>query len=158
MKSILRTCWIGAWLLVALSACSESDCSIEGQPTARFSFFDSRTHSQVSLFDSLTVTALGTDSVLLNREKGIDHLSLPLSYTESTTRFVLHYTHTLRDTLTVSHLNRPHFISMDCGISMFHTLEHVAHTTVLIDSVCLTNPDINDHEKENYRIYYTVGE
>ncbi|RGN47360.1 MULTISPECIES: DUF6452 family protein [unclassified Bacteroides] len=136
-------------------SCSENDCSLGGRPSVRFSFMNSKTHAIVNLFDSLTVTALDTDSILLNRGKGINHITLPLSYVNEETTFVLHYSRFLRDTIWVKHENYPHFISMDCGISMFYTLKEVQYTTYLLDSITLVNPDINDNEKDNYHIYYT---
>ena len=153
----LARCFLGM-LPLAFSACSESDCSLSGRPSVRFAFVNSLDHAPVSLFDSLTVTALGTDSVLVNRERGIDHLTLPLDYSAGTTTFVLHYSRFLRDTITVAHTNHPHFISIDCGISMFYHLDGLEHTSILLDSIQLVNPDIDDNEKNNYRIYYTPDE
>lgn len=147
-----------SFFIFNLIACSENDCSLGGRPSARFAFIDSRTNTRVSLFDSLTVTALETDSILLNRLKGIDHITLPLSYVSDTTTFILHYSRFLRDTIEVFHENYPHFISIDCGINMFYHLKKVDNTSILIDSIRLVNPDIDDNEKDNYRIYYTPGE
>ncbi len=147
-----------SFFILTLTGCSENDCSLGGRPSARFAFIDSRTNTRVSLFDSLTVTALGTDSILLNRLKGIDHITLPLSYVGDTTTFVLHYSRFLRDTIEVFHENYPHFISIDCGVSMFYHLKDVNNTSILIDSIRLVNSDINDNEKDNYRIYYTPDE
>lgn len=146
------------FVLLMVWSCSESDCSLNGQSSIRFVFVNSRNGAVVSLFDSLTVTALSTDSVLLNRERGINHITLPLNYTGETTTFVLHYTRFLRDTLRITHENYPHFISLDCGISMYYQLKDISYTTMLIDSVRLINPEIDDNEKDNYRIYYTPDE
>ena len=153
----LAVCLV-ALLPLAFSACSDSDCSLGGRPSVRFAFVNSLNRAPVSLFDSLTVTAFDTDSVLVNRERGIDHVTLPLSYSASTTTFVLHYSRFLRDTITVMHTNHPHFISIDCGISMFYHLDGLEHTSILLDSIQLIDPDIDDNEKNNYRIYYTPDE
>ena len=136
-------------------SCSGSDCSLGGEPMLRFTFINSRTHAPVKLFDSLSVTALDTDTILINRDKHIDHISLPLSYTAPQTTFVLHYSRLLQDTIRLTHENSPHFISTDCGIAMFHKLTNITYTQILIDSIRLVNSDVNDYEKENYRIYYT---
>lgn len=142
--------------LFLIYSCSESDCSLGGRPAVRFNFIDSKKHTQVSLFDSLTVTALGTDSILLNRVKAINHITLPLNYVEKETTFILKYTRFVHDTLWVEHENYPHFISMDCGISMFYHLKNIRYTTNLIDSIALRNSDIDDNEKENFQIFYTT--
>lgn len=147
-----------SFFIFNLIACSENDCSLGGQPSVRFAFINSRTNTRVSLFDSLTVTALKTDSILLNRLEGIDHITLPLSYVSDTTTFILHYSRFLRDTIEVFHENYPHFISIDCGINMFYHLKNADNTSILIDSIRLINPNVNDNEKDNYRIYYTPDE
>lgn len=41
--------------------------------------------------DSLTITALGTDSIILNNQKKVHTLMLPLRYTSDTTVFILWY-------------------------------------------------------------------
>lgn len=142
-------------ILSCFLSCSENDCSLGGRPSARFTFLNSKNGKVINLFDSLTVTALGTDSILLNRGKAINHIILPLSYVNQETTFILHYTRFLRDTIWVTHENFPHFISIDCGVSMFYHLRQIQYTTFLLDSILLVNPDINDNEKENCRIYYT---
>lgn len=143
---------------ILMEACAENNCSPGGQSVVRMTFINSLTKEPVTLFDSLTVTALGTDSILINRDSHIDHLSLPLSYTDNETHFVLHYNRILRDTINLTHENIPHFISTDCGVGMFHKLTNLSYTQILIDSIRLVNSDVNDYEKENYRIYYTPDE
>ncbi len=41
--------------------------------------------------DSLTITAFGTDSIILNNQKRVHGLSLPLRYTADSTVLVFHY-------------------------------------------------------------------
>lgn len=155
-KSFTSVLALSYLFLFLMSGCSESDCSLGGRPAARFNFIDSKKHTLVSLFDSLTVTTLGTDSILLNKVKAINHITLPLNYVEKETTFILKYNRFVYDTLWVEHENYPHFISMDCGISMFYHLKNVKYTTNLIDSIALRNPDIDDNEKENFQIFYTT--
>lgn len=155
MKGIVFILFFYA-IIFCFPSCSENDCSLGGRPSARFTFLNSKNNKVISLFDSLTITALGTDSILLNRGKSINHIILPLSYVDQETTFILHYTKLLRDTIWVTHKNFPHFISMDCGISMFYQLREIQYTTFLLDSILLVDPNINDNEKENCRIYYTT--
>lgn len=144
---------------LGLAGCSESDCSLGGRPSARFGFYDSETGKLVTLFDSLSVITPITadeDSILINKDKQIDHITLPFNYVGEETMFVLVYTRDLRDTLWIEHENIPYFTSMDCGISMFYQIKGVRASTNGLDSVILRNPEINDNEKENFQIYYTT--
>lgn len=151
--SVLAVVLLGTFLV---SACSESDCSLGGRPSARFNFIDSKSKKQVSLFDSLTITSSGTDSILLNRAKSINHATLPLSYIAKETTYILKYNRELRDTIWLRHKNIPHFVSMDCGVDMFYEIDSVGYTKYGLDSIVLRNADINDTEKENFQIYYTT--
>lgn len=143
-------------LCAVITACSESDCSIGGRPAARFNFLDTESLEQVSLFDSLTITSLGTDSVLLNKGKALKYVALPLSYVATETTYILQYTETEHDTIWLEHENTPHFISMDCGVDMFYTIKNIRYTTWVLDSIVIRNADINDTEKENFQILYTT--
>ena len=142
--------------VLLLSACSENDCSLGGRPSARFNFIDAESKKQVSLFDSLTITSIGTDSILLNRAKSINHVTLPLNYIATETTYILKYNRELHDTIWLKHKNIPHFISMDCGVDMFYEIDSVGYTKHGLDSIVLRNADINDTEKENFQIYYTT--
>ena len=52
---------------------------------------DNPTIALKDTLDSLTITALGTDSIILNNEKNVHTLMLPLRYTSDTTVFIFRY-------------------------------------------------------------------
>lgn len=72
--------------------------------------------------DSLTITALGTDSIILNNEKKVHKVMLPLRYTSDSTIFILRYDPVRNwdnaDTLYIVQQNTPYFQSMECGYMM----------------------------------------
>jgi len=71
--------------------------------------------------DSLTITAFGTDSIILNNQKRVHGLSLPLRYTADSTVLVFHYSKDVKikkDTIVIRQKNTPYFLSMDCGYQM----------------------------------------
>ena len=41
---------------------------------------------------------------------------------------------------------------------MFHEVEHVTYTHHQLDSLTITNPNIDNNEKENFRIYFTAAD
>lgn len=41
---------------------------------------------------------------------------------------------------------------------MFYQVENINYTTNSLDSVVIVNPDINNEEKKNFNIYYTIRE
>lgn len=59
------------------------------------------------------------------------------------------------DTLTVSKEDQPHFESVDCGPSFFHTITAVECTDNAVDSVVINNPNVDyDTSKKHFRIYF----
>lgn len=137
-----------------LHGCSENDCSLGGRPAAVFNFNLLDPDKQGGL-DSLTVIAMEPDSILLNKAKSVKAMSLPLSYTNSETVYILRYNFQQTDTIWLWHTNIPHFISMECGKDIFFHIDSIKYTTLTMDSIVIRNRDINDHEKENFQIYYS---
>ena len=145
--------------------CSESDCPLSTTSLAHFDLLSSDSHSPVKLTSEVTITGTtvadvtvkdtlpdGTitdkvvkDSVLTdtlyNKESDLSSFSLPLSYTSKTT-YTIHYNEKLKDVIEITHRSIP-FIN---------------YTTNSLDSVVIVNPDINNEEKKNFNIYYTIRE
>lgn len=78
------------------SACSEeSDCSMTGRPMVYANMYTINPETKAVLndtLDSLTVTAFGTDSIIINNQKKVHDIALPLRYTSDSTILVFHYT------------------------------------------------------------------
>ena len=61
---------------------------------------------------------------------------------------------TYRDTIWVEKSNQPHFESVDCQISYFHTILSVKSTHHIIDSLSINNSQVNyDASKEHFHLY-----
>ena len=88
--------------------------------------------------------------------KAESYMSVPLSYTDQTT-YVIHYTETMRDTIELTHKNRPFVSDIECPAMMFFEVEDIRYTTNALDSVKLINPEITNEEKVNFHIYYRVA-
>lgn len=175
MKQILSFLLI-VFCLSWIVGCSENDCSLNNNPMNSISFMDSKTKKPVTFLDTLTVTTLGTDSILINRMTKTSKLSLPLRYEGGTTSYVFKYTMvrydtiattpkleidtiitTARDTIGMNYTDEKHFISLDCGIAAYFNLDSLWSTRYLIDSVRIVNPAIDENEKTNIEIYFKSG-
>lgn len=100
MKNLIRIFLIvvivGAGISIGSSCSDENDCSLAGRPMMYCTLYtiDEITDLRVNdTLDSLTITALGTDSIILNNQKKVHTLMLPLRYTSDTTVF---YSGTIR--------------------------------------------------------------
>ena len=64
--------------LALLGACDQADCTLDNSVTYTCNFYAEG--SKVTLNDIITVTACGTDSVLVNQKQGATRIELPMSY------------------------------------------------------------------------------
>jgi hypothetical protein len=104
--------------------------------------------------DSLTIKTLGTDSVIINNQKKVREIFLPLKYVDETTVLVFHYSKTLRDTVRIYHTNTPYFVSMDCGYQMKQKIDSVSYSKHAIQSIKINNSQAGTDGKENLQLFY----
>lgn len=114
---------------------------------------ESNTAMQNTL-DSLTVTAAGTDSIVVNRLAQVTTFSLPLRYAVDSTELVFHYVQQATDTVVIRHTNKPYFVSMDCGYQMQQSITDIRYTRHNIDSIYIANSEANIYGTENLKIFY----
>lgn len=127
---------------------------------AKFNFVN-QSGQTVEYNDTLTVIGqLETNDTviydtLINKETKVNTLTLPLSYGE-TTRFIFKYNRQGQDVITIKHRNIPYFINLDCGTMMFYEVLEATSTNRMMDSLVTTNPNIDNNEKENFKLYFTT--
>ena len=140
------------------TSCSEeNDCSMTGRPMMNCSFYtivpDTRTVRRDTL-DSLTITAYGTDSVIVNNQKEVKDLTLPLRYTEDSTVLIFRYNEKQTDTVVFRHTNTPYFLSMDCGYQMQQSVTSCTYSRHVLDSIYISNPEASIYGTENIKLFY----
>lgn len=88
-------CLIAYPIISIVSSCSEEeDCSMNARPMMECYLYTVDRESKRVLndtLDSLTITAFDTDSIILNNQKRVHSLSLPLRYTADSTVLIFHY-------------------------------------------------------------------
>ena len=173
MKNLIRIFLIlvivGAGISIGSSCSDENDCSLAGRPMMYCTLYtlDEITDDRVKdTLDSLTITALGTDSIILNNEKNVHTLMLPLRYTSDTTVFVFRYDPKRRpndvDTLYIVPVSYTHLRahqSMECGYMMKQNilgtrLGNTRNSSERIDSLRILNKEANTNEIQNLEIFY----
>ena len=170
MKNLIRIFLIvvivGAGISIGSSCSDENDCSLAGRPMMYCTLYtiDEITDLRVNdTLDSLTITALGTDSIILNNEKKVHKIMLPLRYTSDSTVFILQYNPVDNpddvDTLYIVQQNTPYFQSMECGYMMKQNIISTkfgnrANSSEKIDSIYFRNKEANSNEIENLQIFF----
>lgn len=143
-----------------LTGCDSFDCSMENTVTLTLAFYNDK-GEMVRLNDTLTVTAVGTDSVLFNRGVNRHDVVLPMSYYKDCDTLVLTVwgaDYMVRDTLMVWKTNVENFEGLDCPVNMYHMITDVKATNGFIDSVAMVVPDVDYGKDENIRIILRSAE
>ena len=124
--------------LIILAACTSIDCPVQNKVYTNYNLYKSDGSVDTLTVDTLTIVtkvADGTLDTLLNQSTGITYFEL--------------------DTIRVRKEDLPHFESVDCGMSYFHKLTSVSNTKFILDSVVISNPNVNyDTNIEHFRIYF----
>jgi hypothetical protein len=168
-KYILPALTGGVWGWVFI-ACESVTCPLNNTVESKYGFYAAQynekgelvTGTAIGIGDTLTVTLLGADSVILNRQTNKSDMSLPVSFYLDEDSIELAFTDTLsrtgRDTIWVSKRNQHHWDDPSCPVHMWHEVTAVRSSHNLIDTVLVTNPDINYDGLENFQIYFRTGE
>ena len=141
-----------------MAACSTLDCPLNNTVYTKYRLAGNIT----TLTDTLTISTNrieGTDSVLINKDVNVDSFILPMSYSllEDSLFFETRNADNrlLRDTVTVQKTNTPHFESVDCKPSFFHTITGVKTTHNSIDSIVINCKEVTyDETKPHFYIYF----
>ena len=161
MKALVKFIITGAFLFpilsVVISCSEEADCSMATRAMMQCYFYTLDPETEVvsnDTLDSLTVTAFGTDSIIINNQKKVHDLSLPLRYTADSTVLVFRYSKTLTDTLVVYQTNTPYFLSMDCGYQMKQSIKDVNFSRHSLDSIRIVNKEAGIYGTENLKLFF----
>ena len=144
--------------LVAMVSCNSLDCPLNNTVYTKYRLAGDIT----TLADTLTISTNrqeGSDSVLINKDVKVDSFILPMSYSQPEdsfffeTRNIDHKVYI--DTVVVKKLDHPHFESVDCKPSFFHTITDVTTTHHRIDSIVINHKDVTyDETKPHFLIYF----
>ena len=164
MSTTLRSLFLLIVSSTMLLSCNDTDCPLSNSVYATYGLYNSQTKAAISLSDTLTVTALGTDSVLLNKATGINSVDLPVNYVSASDTLIFHFTRSTGTTdyqIVMHHTNEPYFESAECGTAIFHSVPKIEltqsasteATPFKIDSIGITNKKINYDKTENFKLY-----
>ena len=145
--------------VLSLCACSSIDCPV--QNTVRTLYVLKKQNAEPdTLKDTLfilTLRADGSDTLLLNAAIKLSTFSLPIGYSNPEDTLVFYFrnnTFQALDTVWLKKENYPHFESVDCNASFFHSITDVRTTHHAIDSIVINNPSVTyDPETEHLHLY-----
>lgn len=146
-----------------MSSCNSGGCTENQTSVPRAGFYDMETLRQVSL-TGVEIGGIGApnDSLLATGLSATGEVYLPLRANKATTSFYFRYLVandstgliSPRDTLTVDYNTLPYFASEACGAMYRYTITRITHTSLMIDSVALTDSVINNLDIERLKIFF----
>ena len=153
-RLVLLSLFAVLYLPLFLSSCDGIDCTINNVVALHIGFYSSD-GTELAYADTLTITAAGTDSVLLNRGVRRKAVDLPMSFeakADTLSFSFVGYVITLR----VAKTNKPHFESPDCPVVVHHELEGLDFDDPLgqVDSIVIVRKSVNNEPLENIRFYF----
>ncbi len=145
-------------MVALMISCSTIDCPLNNTTYTKYKLMG----NIKTLNDTLTISTTkqeGTDSVLINKDVKVDSFILPMSYHQPEDVFYFEvknqYQRVYKDTVTVKKEDQPHFESVDCSPTYFHTIMEIKTTHNLIDSIVINNKEVNyDASKAHFYIYF----
>lgn len=156
--------WLALLGAVVIISCSSIDCPVNNVVATRYRFYNTVGDS-LTLLDTLSVTSTrkdGTDTLILNQLSKKSSFSLPISYSHPEDVLVFEFKNKeiiARDTVWVKKEDIPHFESVDCNATFFHTLTDVRCTTHLLDSIVIKNSSVTyDNTIVHFYVYPKVSD
>ena len=141
-----------AGLFLAAASCIDPGCIDNTEAYLKASFYSYETKS-VAAPDSMTLCGVGASVKIYDNLRITPPAFIPLKDSDSKTQFVIEL-NGITDTITFFHANSLHFVSKECGYSMFHTIDSIRYTHNEIDSIASINPNITLNNADNVAIFY----
>ena len=146
-------------MVVLIAACSSIDCPVDATVTTQYQIKNSD-GTEHTLSDTMTVTSVrsdGKDTILYNKGIGISKFTLPVSYTHPEDVLVFQFDNNnnnlhITDTLWIKKYDYPHFESVDCNTTYFHTITDVKYTCNYIDSIVINNSSVT-YDSQTVHLY-----
>lgn len=152
-----------AWLplgALGLAACSSIDCPVENVVALQCELRKADGTPDTLRYDTLSISTTrrdGNDTTLLNREVGATAFSLPISSGAAADTLHIELRDTLGNVATstvyVGKTDEPHFESVDCSMSHFHTLTSATSTGGAVDSVAINKSKV-DYDASTTHLYF----
>lgn len=145
---------LAALLAMLLSACDSFDCKLENNILLKIGFYNEEGES-VQLNDTLSVLAIGTDSILVNRNLRTHSLSLPMSHYRECDSLVLQVwgeDYVIYDTLALRKSNKEYFEGLNCPVKVKHELTSASSSHWMIKEIKIVNPTVDYTNGENIQI------
>jgi hypothetical protein len=152
MKRILSIFLYCLALAILSGSCAPEACLEETESFLKASLYENSTRKSP---DSLTLYGINheTDKIY-NKASGVQPALFPLDKSADNCTFIIRINGT-NDTIQFNYTSRLHFISKECGYTVYHNLVDTPYYTKhIIDKIYIAGRNITNVNEENIRIFY----
>lgn len=137
-----------------MCGCNTNGCTDWRSAVPLAQFYASASGKQVYL-DSVQISGIGApgDTLLLAAGQRAEKVYLPMRATADKVAWRFAYGPAVADTVTIAYTPTAWFASEECGAMYKYTIRAVEHTSVLIDSVVVVNPEITNIETVRLKFF-----
>ena len=164
MRKVFGFILTASFLLLGAS-CNSTDCPLNNLVRAYYVVYSSSNGKTTNIPDTLSI--LAADTTLLNRSVNTATFNLPMGYLNAQDTLYFQFrtaTGGTTDTVVIAHTNTPHFVSLDCGTSVFHKITAIsnshrrptAYCPTAIDSIVISKNTVNYDQTENFKVYIST--
>lgn len=151
------------------AACDSVSCPLNNTVESVYGFYASARADDgtfapgeaIAIGDTLTITALGPDTVIANRIINANTVALPMSFYGQTDSLLFHFTDAddrlADDTVWIDKQSHHHWDDPSCAVHIWHNINAVRSTHNLIDTILIANPAVNYDGLENFQIYFRTA-
>ncbi len=141
--------------MLFLHACQDDElCEDVRANSLRIGFYQAGDDTgQWALVDSMRVFTLTYPQVpVYDMLQNVSVLELPLNPHSGGCAFILDFFHH-RDTLWLQYLRETHFMSVECGFTLFFDIEELTHTSWHIQSATVVNKHVSNTLDEHVKVF-----
>jgi hypothetical protein len=143
---VLSLCILCFW------ACSTEGCDEELDVFLRSTIYESGTGEQFTL-DSITIFGLNRADSTIYLMDELNEVNLPLDPSGISSVFIIQ-SGTKVDTLEVSYISYPYYLSKSCGYIYRFEIDEIFYTSSGIDTILIINSLVNNNDEENLRTFF----
>ncbi len=156
LPSMIRFWVIAGSLLLFFGCAADEVCEEATANNLRLGFYLlGQDDSTWTVIDSLRVFIPGEPKTFLYENLSeVSVLELPLNINADNSAFVIDFFH-VKDTLWFNYNRETHFVSVECGFTMFFEITDMTYTTNHIQHISENITYVTNSLDEHYKVYIT---
>ena len=148
-------------IVAGTTSCSGDGCTENQSSIPLAGFYSVETNEKIAL-NAIEISGVGANTLITNGNEPTQQTYLPLRSSQTNTAFCFHYKDfgddvAYNDTIWIEYTSTPYFASEECGAMFQYEIKSVKHTDIIIDSVAVIDPIINNIDMERIKIFFKTN-